>query len=89
VASREVYLNNCQRVYDIYNIPKKDRGTKYTVHHCLMKSDYKFGLISNDGKRDNLENLYPLPAEQHNQLHRKLELMGEDWNGGVRVRKKH
>jgi len=88
VASREVYLNNCQRVYDIYNIPKKDRGTKYTIHHCLMKSDYKYGLIPNDGKRDNLENLYPLPLEQHNKLHRKLEWMNEDWNGGRQIKKK-
>lgn len=86
--SKEEYFRNCDRVYDIYGIPKRERGSKYTIHHCVMKSDYKYGLVANDGKRDNVENLYPLPAEQHNQLHRKLENMGEDWNGGRQLKRR-
>lgn len=89
MASREVYLKNCEKVYDIYGIPKRDRGGRYTMHHIVLKSDYKYGLVTDDGKRDNPENLYPLLAGTHDNLHRKLEYMGEDWNGGVRVRKKH
>lgn len=88
MASREVYLHNCEIVYNIYNIPKKDRGTRVNIHHILLKSDYKYGLIPNDGKRDDISNLYPLPIEEHNQLHRRLENMGEDWNGGKPLKRR-
>jgi len=59
---RERYKRNRERVYEIYKIPKKDRGTKYNIHHIVQRADKKngnFDWYDIDGKG----NLYPLKKE--------------------------
>jgi len=69
---RERYKRNRKRVYDIYSIPKKERGTKYNMHHIVFKSDLD-KLVSEDFDLDCKSNLYPLTKEEHQELHNKVK----------------
>ena len=69
---RERYKRNRKRVYDIYSIPKKERGTKYNMHHIVFKSDLD-KLVSEDFDLDCKSNLYPLTKEEHQKLHERVE----------------
>jgi len=74
IMKNERYRKNRERVYSIYRIPKKDRGTKYNIHHIVQRADKKngnFDWYDIDGKG----NLYPLKKEVHKELHRRIEEM--------------
>ena len=72
----ERYKRNRERVYDIYGIPKKDRGTKYNMHHIVFRSDLG-KLVSEDFDLDCKSNLYPLRKDVHQELHNKVEKYGK------------
>jgi hypothetical protein len=69
---KERYHRNCQIVYDIYGIPKKERGTVYNIHHQIFRHDLG-DLVPITFDIDNISNLYPLRRDVHEKLHLKVE----------------
>jgi len=80
VGTKERYHENRTRVFEIQGIDPKNRN--YNCHHIIERSDYKTrqqkkfwddsvpsGRFDIDGKG----NIFPLPVEEHANLHRKLE----------------
>lgn len=65
--SKERYLQNRARVYEIYGIPIKDRGTRCDMHHIVNKKDLGV-LVPRDFDIDAKSNLYPLCKEVHAEL---------------------
>lgn len=66
------YKENRERVYDIYGIPKKERGTKYNMHHIVFREQFKDGFNWYDMNCKG--NLYPLTKTEHLRLHQKIAL---------------
>lgn len=69
----ERYHQNRERVYDIYNIPVRERGHKYTMHHIVYRSDIG-KLVPRSFDVDAESNLYPLKKDIHDELHRRVDL---------------
>jgi len=75
--SKERYLRNKERVYEIYGIDPKDR--RYNTHHILFKSDFKKGGFAKElgvRYRDSKANLCPLRKEEHGELHERVDKQG-------------
>lgn len=65
---------NKERVYDILGIPPEQRGKEYTIHHEVFKSDVKANpQMWRHIDLDGIENLFPLPREEHERLHKLVE----------------
>lgn len=68
------YIDNKERVYDIYNIPIKERGTVYNIHHLVNRHDLGV-LVPLDFHIDEKSNLIPLKIRTHEELHLKQDLL--------------
>ena len=78
--SKERYLQNKQRVKELYGIDPNDR--RYNVHHLGFRNDFKEGRfgkkeetwgIMKKGYIDSTANLCPLEKEVHRKIHEKAE----------------
>jgi hypothetical protein len=76
MAQEKEYLINRERVFEIYGIPKKERGTRYTMHHIVYRSDVG-KLVPSTFRVNELSNLYPLERQVHEELHRRVDLPGD------------
>ena len=75
---KENYLENRNRVFEIYGINPKD--PQYNCHHIVTKHDRSVGVRSKGFSIDNKSNLYPLRTALHKILNDIIEAVDSDEN---------
>lgn len=60
--SKKEYMDNRERVYDIYGIEEEKRSKTWNAHHVCPKSR---------GGSDEKANLFPVPKKLHRLFHRE------------------
>ena len=86
---RERYLQNRTRVFEIYGIPKNERGTKYTMHHIVCRHDVG-NLVPSTFRINELSNLYPLLVNDHSYITQRIDFLdGKCCNFNKQINKLH
>ena len=84
--SNSRYKENSERVREIYGV---GNSKKYNIHHICDRYGYKQGDYGEDFDIDGKANLIPLPIEDHNELHRRIQqLEGMIKKEGRKTKKK-
>lgn len=68
---RSNYKENRERVKEIYGFSKKDRSIN--THHICDRASARQGHFGEDFDLHEKSNLYPLPIEDHDELHRRID----------------
>jgi len=92
MTEKEIYLQNRNRVFEIYGINPNNKN--YNCHHIICKHD-RGDLVPLDYDIDQVSNLIPIKKTDHEELHHRLdfndklfELQRAD-NWKFQIRKKH
>lgn len=70
MAVSKEYARNRERVYDIYGIPKNERGGRWNCHHIVRRSE---------GGGDNKGNLFPVLRPIHRLMDGHCQDCKRNW----------